>query len=478
MSDSNASYRRILWATSVMGGATFAALVIGLIRNKAVALIGGPEAVGLFGLFTTIISMGGSIATLGLDTSAVRQLAKSGSDAVEAERTQRAIWTMAWPLALIGLAAVWLLRRPIAVLATGNGGFSDSVGLLALGVFGTVVAAAQLAILQGRGRVADLARVRVWGSLLATSLAVFAVYFYGVAGIAPAALAVPVVTAIVSLWYGRTVPASDWRSLRDGDLGRRWKALAAIGVVVMMTNGLVILNDLAMRSVVTHRLGLGDLGFYVASSAIVWVNLSLVLNAMAADYYPRLSSVADDPQALSVTLNQQWHVALLLAGPALAAVSVAAPLALALLYAPSFAQSALVLRLLAAAGLFRLAIWALGFVLLARRATWSYMAAEIASALAIPIAWAALPQTGLWGASAAQLLSSALSFVVFWRRVVSQGVSADRGNVILTAVLVVSLAALAALFELNRPAGYVAGIALTSILAWRSYGTIRAVVSR
>jgi PST family polysaccharide transporter len=266
--------------------------------------------------------------------------------------------------------------------------------------------------------------------------------------------------------------------VRDGDLGRRWHALASIGVVVMMTNGLVILNDLSIRSVVTHRLGLGDLGFYVASSAIVWVNLSLVLNAMAADYYPRLSSVADDPKALSVTLNQQWHVGLLLAGPTLAAVSVAAPLALALLYAPSFAQSALVLRLLAAAGVLRLAIWALGFVLLARRATGFYMLAELVSALAIPSAWLALPETGLWGASAALLISSALSFVVYWRSVVKQGVWTYRSNVVLTSTLVLSLAALAGLFELNQLAGYVVGVAFTSILVWRSYGTIRAVLGR
>jgi PST family polysaccharide transporter len=467
-----------LWATSVIGGATLAALLIGLARNKAVALIGGPAAVGLFGLFTTIISMGASVSALGLDTSAVRQLAQWREDAGETQRTQRAIWTMAWPLALAGGAVVWLLREPIAVLAAGSSTYSNTVGWLAIGVAAAVIAAAQLAILQGHGRIGDLARVRLWGSLVATVLAVLAVYRYGTLGIALAGISIPVVTAIVGFWFGRSLPSSNWQSMADGSLGLQWRALASIGVVVMMTNALVTANDLALRAVVTHRLGLEPLGFYVASSAIVWVNLSLVLNAMAADYYPRLSSVADDPKALSVIVNQQLHVGLLLAAPALAAVSVAAPLLLTILYSSPFTEAAFVLRLLIAAGVLRLGIWALGFVLLARRASGSYMLAEIAGASAIPLAWFMLPHTGLWGASVAAILSAAASFVVYWLRVSrSHAVFVNRENLLMIAGLVVFLSALAAIFQANATAGTLIGIAGALGLAWRSYRQLRSAMA-
>ena len=76
----NSSYRRILWVTSVVGGATLGALLIGLVRNKAIAVIGGPSAVGLLGLFTALVAMGASVSTLGLDTSAVRQLSQKTDD--------------------------------------------------------------------------------------------------------------------------------------------------------------------------------------------------------------------------------------------------------------------------------------------------------------------------------------------------------------------------------------------------------------
>jgi PST family polysaccharide transporter len=467
-----------LWATSVIGGATLAALLIGLARNKAVAVIGGPAAVGLFGLFTTIISMGASVSALGLDTSAVRQLAQRREDAGETERTQRAIWTMAWPLGLGGGALVWLLREPIATLAAGSSNYAPTVGWLGIGVAASVVAAAQLAILQGHGRIGDLARVRLWGSLVATILAVLAVYRYGALGIALAGISIPVVTALVAFWFGRSLPSSNWRSVADGSLGPQWRALTSIGVVVMMTNALVTANDLSLRAVVTHRLGLEPLGFYVASSAIVWVNLSLVLNAMAADYYPRLSSVADDPKALSVIVNQQLHVGLLLAAPALVAVSVAAPLLLMILYSPPFSEAALVLRLLIVAGVLRLGIWALGFVLLARRASGSYMLAEITAASAIPLAWLMLPHTGLWGAGVAAILSSGASFLVYWLRVTgAHRVFVNRDNLLTILGLIVFLSTLAAIFQVNSAAGISIGVAGTLGLAWRSFRQLRSAIS-
>ncbi|HVM38993.1 MAG TPA: oligosaccharide flippase family protein [Sphingomicrobium sp.] len=470
MTGDASSYRRILWATSVIGGATLAALLIGLARNKAVALIGGPAAIGLFGLFTTIISMGASVAALGLDTSAVRQLAQRRDDTAEVERTQRAVWTMAWPLAITGAAAVFLFRRPIAAFAAGSSVYADTVGWLSIGVAASVVAAAQLAILQGHGRIGDLARVRLWGSLVATIAAIYAVYRFGTLGIAIAGISIPLVTAVVGFWYGRALPRSNWRQLADGSLAGQWRALATIGIVVMSTNALVTLNDLSVRAVVSNRLGLEPLGLFVASSAIVWVNLSLVLNAMAADYYPRLSSVAHDARAMSTILNQQLHVALGLAAPALIAVSAGAPVVLAILYSPAFAESAFVLRLLVAAGVLRLGTWALGFALLARRASGSYMLAEIAAAAAIPLAWFLLPRTGLWGVGLALILSAAASFGVYlWRTNRGHGIVMDRQNLVMIAALVAFLSALAVITEAHATAGMVIGAVAALALGWRAF---------
>jgi len=472
------SYRRILWATSLIGRATLLAALIGLVRNKAVALIGGPAAVGLLGIFTSLVTMGSSIATLGLDTSAVRQIAQPDLSEAETARTQRAIWTMAWPLALIGGVAVWLFRDPLAQFAVGDAAYSNTVGWLGIGVAATVIGASQLAILQGHGRLGDLARVRLWGSFLATLIGVAAVYHFGIAGILIAVLAMPLVIAITAFWLGRDLPRSNWKRLTQEKLSDHWRVLTSIGVLVMMTNIVVSLNELSIRAVVTHRLGLDFAGLYVASHAIISVNLSLLLNAIAADYYPRVSKVADDPKAMTLILNQQLQVALLLAGPLLAAVSLAAPLALTVLYSSAFADSALLLRLLIIGGVLRLGIWPLGFILLSRRAGGAYLSAEIVAASAIPIAWLLVPLIGLTGLGVAIIASALISFLAYyWQVRRGHGVYINRGNFALLGLLMVFLCALAVTFEFSTMSGIALGILGTAALCWRSYRLLRAAVA-
>jgi antigen flippase len=473
------SYRRILWATSVVGGATLGALLIGLIRNKAVALIGGPEAVGLLGLFTALVSMGASVTTLGLDTSAVRQLSQKADDDVEAGRVRWAIWTLAWPLSLVGAATIWLLRAPIAQFAVGDRSYSNEIGWLGIAVAGTVVAASQMAVLQGYSRITDLARVRLGGSILATFVGVLAIYHFGVSGIVVAVLATPIANCLLAAWFCRTLPVYSWQQTADRQIVQAWKTLATIGAVVMLTNTVGSLNQLAVRSIVTHQLGLDAAGLYHASYAIVAVNLSLVLNAMAADYYPRLSQVAHEPASMSKVLNEQLHVALVLAAPVLAIISTAAPLVLQILYSSAFVSSDFLLRLLLAAGLLRLPIWALGFVLLARGAGASYLLGEIAAASMIPLAWLLIGPLGLVGAGIAAVIAGLIAFAMYFTRAkLRHEVTINGENLRFVGVLVAFLTALAFLFEVSPTAGLVLGGAGAAAFAWHSFSALRSVLAR
>lgn len=478
MTGEASSYRRILWATSVVGGATLAALVIGLARNKAVALIGGPSAIGLLGLFSSVVSMAASIATLGLDTSGVRQVSQQLSNTRDVARARRAIWTMVWPLALIGLAATWIFRDPLARFSTGNAGYAAAVGALGIGIAASVIAAAQMAILQGYGRVGDLARVKLWGSILGTIIGVLAVFSLGNVGIVIAVVATPIGNSLFAFFLSRKLPGSDWRQLFSAPLTDEWRTLVSIGAVVTATNVVASLSQLSTRALVTHQLGLASAGLYHASWAITWVNLSLVLNAMAADYFPRISRVAHEPQSMSEVLNQQIHVALLLAGPVLTLVSVFAPLVLTILYSSAFSSSALLLRLMITAGVLRLPIWALGYVLLARRAPAFYFLGELAAASIIPLTWLLLRTAGLTGAALAAIVSGLISFFVYLLPVHrGHGVRLSSGNAKAIALLAIILIVVPLLFEISTLAGFLSGTTAALALSWRSYRQLRSALA-
>jgi antigen flippase len=347
-----------------------------------------------------------------------------------------------------------------------------------MGVAATVIAASQMAILQGYGRIGDLARVRLGTSIVATIAGVGAVYRFGVAGIVIAVLATPLANCLLAAWFSRSLPTSRRRRL-DGAVTSYWKALAVIGTLVMLTNAAASLTQLATRSIVTHELGLDAAGLYHACYAIVAVNLSLILNAMAADFYPRLSRVADDPEAMSLVLNQQIHIGLVLAAPVMAVVSIAAPLALQILYSSEFSESAFLLRLLVAAGLLRLPIWALGFVFLARGAGVSFLIGEIAAASMIPLAWLLIAPLDLPGTGVAAVIASVIAFTVYLTRVRrSHGVVIDRRNLTFLALVVPYFFILALAFQVSQTAGLLLGVVGTAALAWHSVSNLRAVFTR
>lgn len=478
LSDEASSHRRILWATSVIGGATFAALVIGLFRNKAVALIGGPEAVGLLGLFTVIISTVASIATLGLGTSAVQQLSQDLEDESQASQSRWAILSLACILAIAGAALVYLLRSPLASAATDDPSFSGEIGWLSVGVAATVLAAAQGAVLQAYGRIGDLARVKLWGSLLATLVSVAAIYHFGRPGIIVAAIAAPIVGFALSRWFAMRLPSKASIIPFGAALFDRWRRLATLGVAAMLTYALGGIIQLAVRSIITREIDLQTAGLYHASEAILSVNLTLVLNAMAADYYPRLVRSASEPEAMVRALNEQLHVILLLAAPVLTLVSLAAPLVLQILYSAEFAPSALLLRLLVAAGALRILIFAFGFAVLARGSGRAFVMGEAAAVALLPLIWLLISIFGLSGAGIGLLITSAATCGIYLRRLRDLGIRLSQRNLRDAALLLVFWLVLALLFEVSVSAALSFGSTVAALLIWRSQRELRGILRR
>lgn len=182
---------------------------------------------------------------------------------------------------------------------------------------------------------------------------------------------------------------------------------------------------------------------------------------------------------MSSVLNQQIHVGLVLAAPVMAVVSIAAPLVLQVLYSSEFSNSAFLLRLLIAAGLLRLPIWALGFVFLARGAGVSFLIGEIAAASMIPLTWLLIGPLGLPEAGVAAILASVFAFAVYLMRVRhSHGVTIDRQNLVFLALTAPVFVALAFVFEINSTGGYALGVIFSAILAWHSISTLRTVLKK
>ena len=400
MTEEKVSFRRILAATSIVGGATALTILIGVLRTKLIALAVGPEGIGLMGVFTNIMGVAAAIGGMGLGFSGVRQIAVA-----EATRSlaRRALWLATLPLASIAGLVLWLWRIEISRFVTGSTDHALGVGFTGVGVALSIAASAQVAVIQGHLRVGDLARVRIYGALLSLIIGVPAVLYGGAAGIVAAVIAVPLGSVLAALPYRpRAEPLGDTataKALRD-----QWSHLFTLGAVVMVTSSLGSAALILIRANIIRTEGIQAAGLYQAAYSISAMNVALVLTAMATDFFPRLTGIEGDRVAANRLVNQQLRAALLLGAPILATMVAAAPLVLRLLYSDAFAPAAAMLRWQVTGELLKLPGWALGFLLIARKDKGTFLFVEF-TFVALYLAGAYLLQSlfGLSGVGFAYL---------------------------------------------------------------------------
>ena len=372
------SYRQILRSSSIIGGASAINIVMSLVRMKAVALLLGPAGVGLIGLLTNVVALVSNIAGLGFGNVGTRQIAEAvGKDDPQRIATaRRALFWGTLVLAVGGALSLWLLRDVLATHVLGDPALAVHMGWLSLAVALTVASASQGALLTGLRRIGDIAWLQIGSGVLSTLLGLLALWLWGLPGIVAFVIAVPLGRFVLGHLFVARLPRvhaarSDLRALSG-----QWRTLARLGAAFMVAGLAGSAGQLVVRSLVQRELGADALGQFQAAWAISMTYVGFVLGAMGTDYYPRLTAIIRDREAVNRLVNQQTEVALLLATPVLLAMLALSPWVMRLLYTAEFAEGAMVLRWQVLGDFLKIASWPLGFILLAAGAGRTFMLTE------------------------------------------------------------------------------------------------------
>lgn len=367
MTDGKASYHQILKSTSIIGGASFANIAIGILRTKVLAVLLGPAGVGLTSLYTGLITTAATFASMGVGTVGTRQIAEACSkdDARDLAVARRAMFLGTMFLASAGALAVWSLRTILAVRVLGNASDSALVGWLSLGVALSVAGASQGALIQGMRRIGDIARLSVLGSLFNTVLGIGLLWRWSKEGLVAYVLVGPLVSFALGHLYVSKLPKVHAEAITLRELTHEWTTLLRFGLAFVGAGLVGSLTQLWIRADVARVLGADPLGQYQAAWTISMQYVAFVLTAMGADYYPRLTCAVHDFKAAVRLVNEQTEIAMLLSAPVLIAMMALAPWVIHLLYASSFTPAIEILRWQVLGDVLKIASWPLGFVILA-----------------------------------------------------------------------------------------------------------------
>ena len=386
-----------------MGGASVLVLVAAFFRTKAIALMVGPEGVGLAGILVSFNGLVAMAAGWGLATAGVRTVASATPD--EQAAKMGAVRWLGIRLSWFGLLAVGLLFVPIGlwtfqpndrhILELGLAGLAVPL-LVAVGMWG--------ALLQARGHLRALATTQVLSAFAGVVLGLPLIYLchqvgYSLIGVTLGILVATGAPAAFMWVAARKHCPAITEAAPDRALIRE---LLQLGGALMVVGLLSQLSAYLARWIVLREFGLVAAGHYQAALAIASSLPGFVFAAMATDFFPRVAAAKDETEARAL-VEKQIQAGLLLALPLLAALLTMGRVCIHWLYtADQFDPAIPLLAWMVWGVFFRLISWPMGFWLQARGSNRSVLIVELVSNLILGLLPLALIGTfGLSGAAIA-----------------------------------------------------------------------------
>ncbi|AXA44049.1 O-antigen translocase [Rhizobium leguminosarum] len=400
---SSQTYTQILKSTMLMGGSSLVNVALSIVRNKAMAVLLGPEGVGLMGLYGSILDIAQAIAGLGVGSSGVRQIAEAAGtdDAEMIARSATVLRRISIVLGLLGALLLAALAFPVSNFTFGDYQHAGGIALLSLAIFFRLVSAGQTALIQGLRGIADLARINVLAGLIGTAVSIPLIYLFGLQAIAPSLVVIAAASILPTWWYSRRIcPHPSPMPTRQ--FGREVSALLRLGFVFMASGLLTFGAAYAIRLIVLKEGGVMAAGLYQAAWGLGGLYAGFILQAMGTDFYPRLTAAAENNAECNRLVNEQAEISMLLAGPGLLGTLTLAPLMMSLFYSAEFHGAVDLLRWICLGMMLRIISWPMGFIVVAKRTQAIFFWTEVAAAVVhVGLAWLFVSLLGAQGAGMA-----------------------------------------------------------------------------
>ena len=331
------SYSHVLKYTGIFGGVQGLNIVVSLVRNKLIAVLLGPNGMGLASLFNTTVNFISQATNFGISFSAVKHVSELFERGDEAAIAHFVKVVRAWALltALIGMLVCVVVGPLLSDYTFAWGDHTLHFILLAPAVGLMAITGGEMAILKGARQLRSLAVIQIFNVLAALVISIPIYYFYNQTGIVPVIVLMALTSMLLTIRHSyRLYPLQ--LSGANGVLGEGM-SMVRLGVAFVVAGVLGSGAEMLIRSYLNVVSGdLDVVGLYNAGFMLTITYAGMVFSAMETDYFPRLSSVNSDVAATNLTVNRQIEVSLLIVSPMLAALIIGLPILIPLLFSSKF----------------------------------------------------------------------------------------------------------------------------------------------
>jgi PST family polysaccharide transporter len=269
------------------------------------------------------------------------------------------------------------------------------------------MAGVEAGIINGFHRVRRLAAVTGLTAVVSGGALVAGVWIAGTPGIGAGLLA-----GSIGAWVIATAASTGLVPEKGApaDTTGAARRLAGIGVPYLASQLVGTGAQLLLPFLVLAMLSASDVGLYRAANTLSIAYLAFLLNAMAQDYYPRLSGAAGRAELTSMA-RTQLRLVMAIAVPVILVAIAVAPIAIEILYSNAFLPATTLLRWQLIGDLVKLPAWVISFVILARASGRRFLAVEAVGGVAFALlSWGGIAVFGLEGIGIAYLATYLVYF--------------------------------------------------------------------
>ena len=409
----NDNYGHVLKYTSVFGGVQGLVILIGLVRNKAMAVLLGAGGIGLNALLTSVQNFASQFTNLGISFGAVPKLSsyyeQNSQQLLDYYIQVIRLWSLI--AAVLGCLFCIIVSPFINDISFTWGNHTLHYAMLGVSVAMIAITGGETAILKSTRRLGSLARIQIYNALLAVLLSIPLYYFYGHTGVVPAIVLIAgagMLTTIIYSWRQYPVRFQFSRSQLKHGAG-----MIRLGLAFVLAAAIGSGAEMLIRAFLNVEGDLNDVGLYNVGFMITITYAGMVFSAMETDYFPRLSAVSNDNQKTNDTVNKQMEVSLLLLSPMLVALLMLLPVLVPMLFRSDFLPVVPMAQVAVLAMYFKVQTMPVAYITLARSRSLSYLFLESSYYVILILAVVfGFRRWGLWGTGLAIVVAHALETVL------------------------------------------------------------------
>jgi len=409
--------KKIFESTLVMGTSSVLVLSLDLVRVKILAVLLGPQGVGVLSVLNHFHVVAAALIGLGLGTGIVKYV--SSFNHVGDEQAVQKVLSNSFQITFLPsfmvLAVSVLISSQLSNWMLSDRSYSLFIIIYAVSFPLAVFPTTTNSFLQGLKRIKPLAKINVLRSSISLLFIIPLVYFFRLKGAVMSVVIITTVHLLLNTYYLRKEKSRysviKWQPF-DADL---LKKLFQYGATSLLVGSAYYLSHLLLKIIIVNSLGLEMNGIYQPIWALTMTYLTLVLSSMSAYSYPRLCEL-DSIRDINEELNGILRVAVLLITPAMFFLLLARRPVIQILYSSEFLAATKYMPIQILGDFFKVLFWSVGMYLLPTRRLMAFIWLNLLQDIVmVLLAYLLVDKYQLYGIAASFALSYLIGFfALYW----------------------------------------------------------------